>query len=461
MADAARQTLRDLVAAYGRALLDDPRRTEALLRDLCGERRREIFVLVHALRERVPAELLAPARGVPAEITHARLAQRLCDDLGLAPDAARWGVETWAHALAAVPAAPAVGAGAAGVGADAGGAPVPAALEQGARGVGEGAAEAAGAADGVEAGATAGESLVVSPHGDGHFARIGAAIEAAPPGARIVVRPGVYAESLVIEKPLAIVADLTPWPPSLKGRGDASRGRAPHGGSGCAVAGPMFEPAGQVVVETVAANCLRMLAGRAVVRGLVLRGRVGLGPRNLFAVDVRAGELVLEDCDVTSDSLACVAISGRAADPVLRRCRIHDTPGSGIFVHEGGRGTVEDCVISGHALAGVEIGRAGNPVLRRCRIHDGKQAGIYVSLGGTGTVEECAVFANAGSGVEIGWQGNPALRRCRITQNGRHGIRIYAGGAGAVEDCDLSGNALGPWDIEDGPVRHTGQAGDC
>jgi hypothetical protein len=75
-------------------------------------------------------------------------------------------------------------------------------------------------------------------------------------------------------------------------------------------------------------------------------------------------------------------------------------------------------------------------------------------------VEDCAIFANAGSGVDIGWQGNPALRRCRINRNGRHGIRIYAGGAGVVEDCDLDGNALGPWDIEDGPVRHAGPADD-
>jgi hypothetical protein len=203
-----------------------------------------------------------------------------------------------------------------------------------------------------------------------------------------------------------------------------------------------------------------MFAERATVRGVTLRGRVGLGPRNLFAVDVREGTLILEDCDVTSDSLACVAISGRTANPVVRRCRIHDAQGSGIFVHEGGRGTVEDCAIYGHAIAGIEIGHAGDPVVRRCRIYDGRQAGIYVSLGGAGTVEDCAIFANAGSGVEIGWQGNPALRRCRINRNGRHGIRIYAGGAGVVEDCDLDGNALGPWDIEDGPVRHAGPADD-
>jgi len=99
MNDGVRQQLCDLIATYGRSLCDDPRRCEGLLRDFCGESRREIHVLVGALKARVAADLLASQSGVPRAALFARLTKRLQDDLGLAEDAARWAVESWASAL--------------------------------------------------------------------------------------------------------------------------------------------------------------------------------------------------------------------------------------------------------------------------------------------------------------------------------------------------------------------------
>jgi hypothetical protein len=97
--DLPQQSLQDLVSAYGQSLCDDPRRCEALLRDLCGEHRRAIHILVSALRERVAADLLAPRVGVPTELLVRRLTQRLCDNVALAEDDAKWAVESWALAL--------------------------------------------------------------------------------------------------------------------------------------------------------------------------------------------------------------------------------------------------------------------------------------------------------------------------------------------------------------------------
>src|SRR5207249_12166869 len=69
---------------------------------LCPELRREIFVLVSALRERVPQELLTLPSGVPPDLVLRQLAQRLADNLAFAERAARWAVETWAVALRVV-----------------------------------------------------------------------------------------------------------------------------------------------------------------------------------------------------------------------------------------------------------------------------------------------------------------------------------------------------------------------
>jgi hypothetical protein len=99
MDDLAREKLCELVSTYGPGLCDDVRRCEGLLRDACGEHKREVFALVTALRERVPADLLAKQSESPWEVLLARLAGRLQSNVALIDHAARWAVESWALAL--------------------------------------------------------------------------------------------------------------------------------------------------------------------------------------------------------------------------------------------------------------------------------------------------------------------------------------------------------------------------
>ena len=100
MEDAVGVELRRIVLRYGPGICEDARRVEALLRDLSGEHRREIFVLAGAVREGVPTELMSSHGTVPATVVAERLVRTLQDNLGLGEDAARWAVETWASALA-------------------------------------------------------------------------------------------------------------------------------------------------------------------------------------------------------------------------------------------------------------------------------------------------------------------------------------------------------------------------
>lgn len=101
-----REILRDLVSRYGSSLASDPLRTEGLLRDTCGSYHREIFVLVNAVRQKVPADLLAPRHSLPFSLLQDLLKKRLCDELSLSDDASRWAVESWADALGLVPGTP-------------------------------------------------------------------------------------------------------------------------------------------------------------------------------------------------------------------------------------------------------------------------------------------------------------------------------------------------------------------
>jgi hypothetical protein len=99
MSPEPRERLRDIVARFGTSIADDPRRCEGVLRDLCGDHRREINLLVAALKERVPCELLTTSVAVPREVLMARLTRRMQDNHGTSQEFAYWAVESWALAL--------------------------------------------------------------------------------------------------------------------------------------------------------------------------------------------------------------------------------------------------------------------------------------------------------------------------------------------------------------------------
>jgi F-box protein 11 len=246
--------------------------------------------------------------------------------------------------------------------------------------------------------------IIVDPLHRGNFPTITEAIAQAKAGDKILVRPGLYQEGLVIDKPLEIIGDGDP---------------------------------GEVVIQATGGNAVLFKTTMGRISNLTLRQ---IGGGNWFCVDIAQGRLELEGCDITSQSLSCVAIHG-GADPRLRRNRIHDGKQHGVFIQENGQGTLEDNDIFGNALSNIAISEGSNPVLRRNRIHDGKQNGVLVFENGQGTLEDNDIFGNAFSGIEIREGSNPVLRRNRIHDDKQAGIFIQENGQGTLEDNDIFGNA--------------------
>jgi F-box protein 11 len=303
----------------------------------------------------------------------------------------------------------------------------------------------------------------------GDFTTVSAAIEAAKAGDRILVRPGLYEEGLVVDKPLEILGD---------------------------------GPASDIEIRARGANGLLFQASIGRVANLTLRQAGGEG--TWYGVDIIQGRLDLEGCDISSQSLACVAIRN-GADPRLRRNLIHDSKeGNGVYVLDSGLGTLEDNDITGNALsgigiktggnptlrrnqihgnkqhgvivldsglgilednditgngyAGVGIGTGGNPTLRRNQIRDGKQSGILVVDNGLGILEDNDITGNGNAGVTIKTGGNPTVRANRINRNGYEAVWIFEGGRGVFEDNDLTGNARGAWDIAEDSKKNVTRA---
>jgi hypothetical protein len=457
-------------------------------------------VLLSALEEHVPQELLAAPDGVPRRVLLARLARRLADYRALSEPAAAWSVNSWAVALGVisedelknvedVPAAVA-----------AGGAP---SVNKGDEG-GDGSTRTTPTPEPARSPAGA-ASVVVSAGGDGDYASIGEALERVAAGGRVLVRPGVYEEAVILDKRINVVGD---------------------------------GPREKIVVRGVGASCLKSSAEAARVAGLTLRGAAG----DFFAVDVPRGELVLEDCDISSETISCVAAHGPEAVLHIKGCRIHDSADSGLYLFDGAAATVEDCEVyhsanvglavtggaraavrrsrvHGGARAGVVVWQGGDASLEECdvydnrqanlgvsegakltaracrihegdnsgvfvhlegeailegcelyghreaeaavttrgrlflndcRVHDGRDSGVLVRDGGRALLQACVVSGNAGAGVSVGGKAVLAALGSHINGNARYAVEVAAGGTARVEDSDLTGNGLGPWDVEDG-----------
>ncbi|HWT00897.1 MAG TPA: right-handed parallel beta-helix repeat-containing protein [Pyrinomonadaceae bacterium] len=389
MNELPRTKLREIVSKRGKGVVREGRRVEGLLRDYCGEHRREVSVLVAALEEHVPEDLLAAPASAPREALLARLARRLCDNLALSEAAARWAVNSWALALGLVTEEELK------------------ALERSAPATEqrEPVAGGAGPAPAQTAPGKGGGKVVVSADGRGHYRSIGEALQRAAPGTTILVRPGVYEESVTLDRQVEIVGD---------------------------------GPRDQISVRAANASCISMRTDRARVAGLTLRGVSGGTPS--FAVDVTTGSLLLEDCAVSSDTLSGVGVHGERAAPVIRGCLIHDARDSGVYFFDGAKGEVEDCEVARSANVGVAVTGGASPAIRRTKIHGGADAGLVVWGGGSAVVEACEIYDNRRAGLGVSEGGRARVRACRIHGGDNSGVFVHDRGDAVLEDCDVHGH---------------------
>src|SRR5207302_1803506 len=181
--------------------------------------------------------------------------------------------------------------------------------------------------------------------GDGQYTNLAEALQKAQPGARIHVKPGVYKESLNLDKKVEII-----------GEGKTA----------------------EIVIESASSHCLLMRTDSAVIRGVTFRCRAAASNKTAAAVDIAQGQLILDQCDITSDTEVCVAIHGAGTNPVLSRCRVFDGKGVGVDFYAKTAGKLENCELMGHAGVGARIREEADPILRECKISENKSAGVFV-----------------------------------------------------------------------------------
>src|SRR5438552_825131 len=102
------EALKKIYAKHGSGIVRAPELCEASLSAECAECRKEIALLVDAVKSGAAQELCSSA--APYDNLRPRLVQQMQDDQGLTADAAAWAIDTWRQALSgAVPEQPPAG----------------------------------------------------------------------------------------------------------------------------------------------------------------------------------------------------------------------------------------------------------------------------------------------------------------------------------------------------------------
>ncbi|HLM59599.1 MAG TPA: pectinesterase family protein [Pyrinomonadaceae bacterium] len=401
MNELPRRKLLEIVAKRGRSIIENPRRLEGLLRDYCGEHRREISVLVMAVEEHAVLDMLASSASLPRKVLLARLTQRLCDNLALSEPAAIWSIESWALALGIISEAEIT--------------QDKSAQETGKNVVAPAQSNAPSSAVKTAAVTTQTQpklqvnSFIVAVNGGGNFTSIGEALRNAAPNSRLLVREGLYNESIVLDKSIEIIGD-----------GAAEK----------------------IIVRSTNSSCIAMQTEKALVRGLTLQGYGARAGKAFFAVEIPIGELILENCDITSDSLSGVAIRGAGASPLVRNCRVHDCSDSGFYIFDNARARIEDCDVYRNANVSVAVTQGAVPALKNCRIFEGANGGIVVwGNGAAGLIEDCRIYGHKLANVGVREHANPTFRRCEIYTGRDTGVFVHQNGYGTFEECSIYRNS--------------------
>ncbi|MEV7454197.1 right-handed parallel beta-helix repeat-containing protein, partial [Streptomyces nigra] len=288
--------------------------------------------------------------------------------------------------------------------------------------------------------------LTVGPGERDRYRTIGEALAAARTGALISVRPGTYAENLVIHTRVTLTA--------AEGRGT-------------------------VEIRPRSGSVLSLRADAVMLSELSLRG----GDAELPAVDVRRGQAALDGCEIVGAAWTAV-LAGGTGSLALRDCRVSNPQGAGIVVTSTTPTTVESCTFEHLGTSGLVLAEQGEARLRACTVRAARGNGLLANGDSTGSVEDCDISSTdkpsialeqncsltvvrtvvhdtstgvhlssagrttledvrvtgaSGNGIALAAGTDPVLRRCRVSRTRGHGVVVTDRARGTFEDCWVDG----------------------
>lgn len=251
---------------------------------------------------------------------------------------------------------------------------------------------------------------------------IGAAVARVRTGGTIAVLPGVYRESVRIDRDVELVAE-----------GARS----------------------EVVIEGLSAPAVTLVSRRATLRGLTLRALGEAGGAPSPAVLVQVGEPLLEDCTITGAAEAAARLGGTSL-PTLRRCRVESAGvGDAVVVEEQARALLEGCEVA-DALTGVVVRQEAEATLRACVVSACPAAGVQVLTTGLAVLDGSRVELCGQTGIDVGGGGRLRMRLGAVRGGHGVGLLVREQADAAVESTEIADNAGHGVDVAGSQVRLVG-----
>lgn len=219
------------------------------------------------------------------------------------------------------------------------------------------------------------------------FRSIQEAIDAARPGATILVRPGTYYENLLIDKPL-----------TLMGLGTEAEEVLIDGSAGCRGGRAAISiTARQVWLENLAVTGCAIgvgVRGAALLVGVILQG-------NAISLEAWDGsQVTLERVSISNSTVGVeVWALGRAS---LRQVTIQSS-GIGVKVLRGAYAEIRESTLQNNGL-GVEIWDAEQVLIDNATIAANQGDGLWVrgAAGAVVSVRESVITDSGGNGLRLG-----------------------------------------------------------
>lgn len=249
---------------------------------------------------------------------------------------------------------------------------------------------------------------VVDAEGRGDFRDIQSAVELAVDGDVVVVRPGIYRGSIVVDKDIEMI-------------GDGVRG--------------------EVVLESEQQYVMCLRASRCRVSGLSLR-RNGPVANGTWTLLVESGESQVDNCEISGVASACLAIVGPKACPKIVGNMVHDGTEVGVLVMNTSGVLLVDNEIANNgrqgAFANIEV-RTASPQVVRNVIHSGGGPGILISEKSAGAYVNNEIMTNMKSGLEV-VDSNPSVTGNHIHHGYHAGVFISRLGGGVYDGNRIHGH---------------------
>ncbi len=245
--------------------------------------------------------------------------------------------------------------------------------------------------------------LKVGKGGQGQWLSLRVALRQAPPGARVLVMPGLYLEALVIDRDIHFVATRP----------------------------------GDVILDGGSAPAVVMAGGRAIFEGFQLRCAGASAP-----VVIQSGSLEISDGKLRAGLDAAVDVEGGAL--ALLRTDVGGATGVGVRVSSGELRT-HDVRISGQPGGGVELSSGAVAKLEETLIEGCGFAGLLVLDGAQAEATRCRFIANETSGVHVHHGAKANLVECEFTENKAFGLSTLRGAEATLTGCSLGAQGVAPY----------------